>query len=452
MIEPPFQLLIKNSCSNNRQESLRCLALLRAISGRRRVYDALWNNREVIVKVFPHKISANRHLKREWRGLCLLRERGLNAPEPLFFGKTVDGSLVVVMEKITDSSTAIDVFNKATSPAAKLNLLILACKELAKQHSKGVLQKDLHLGNFLLQGENLFTVDPAQMCFLPRQANRSESIPQLALLASALAEEDVEGVKSLCEEYAAARSWKFSPADMTAFWKKLAAHGKRIIKKGLSKCLRTNKRHIRLTKYGYRAVAERDFFEKVDFAWLLQNVDDLMRDGQILKDGNTCFVSRINLAGKEIVVKRYNYKGFIHSVRHTLKRSRARRNWLHAHRLGMLNIPTAAPLAFIEKRKLMIVCKSYFITEYIPGRKLDDFLQDDDVRRELRMSTVKTVEELLNKLSRHRISHGDTKRSNILILENKPFIIDLDSMTAHKSNWLLKIRRKKDMAHLAGSK
>ncbi|MHC4763175.1 MAG: lipopolysaccharide kinase InaA family protein [Planctomycetota bacterium] len=429
MIEPPFQLLIKNSCSNNRQESLRCLALLRAISGRRRVYDALWNNREVIVKVFPHKISAARHLKREWRGLSLLRERGLNAPEPLFFGKTEDSDLAVVMEKIADSSTAIDVFNRATNPAARFNLLILTCKELAKQHSRGVLQKDLHLGNFLLQGEDLFTVDPAQMRFLPRQASRREAIPQLALLASALTEEDVEELTTLCEEYAAARSWKFSPADMAAFWKKLAAHGKRGIKKGLSKCL--------------------DFFEKVDFARLLRNLDDLMRDGQILKDGNTCFVSRINLAGKEIVVKRYNYKGVIHSVRHTLKRSRARRNWLHAHRLVMLNIPTAAPLAFIEKCRLLIVCKSYFITEYIDGRKLCDFLQGDDACEELHLRTVKTVAELLNKLSKHQISHGDMKHSNILITENKPFIIDLDSMTAHKSNWLFNIRRKKDLLKLA---
>jgi tRNA A-37 threonylcarbamoyl transferase component Bud32 len=451
MIEFPFQLLIKDSSLNDKQESLTCLALLRAIPGRRRVYDALWNDREVIVKVFPHKISANRHLKREWRGLSLLRERGLNAPEPLFFGKTEDGSLAVVMEKIADSSTTIDVFNKATSPAAKLNLLILACKELAKQHSRGVLQKDLHLGNFLLQGENLFTVDPAQMRFLPREASKREAIPQLVLLASSLPEENVEGIASLCEEYAAARSWKFSPADMTAFWKKLAAHRGRGIKKGLAKCLRTNKRHIRLTKYGYKAVAKRDFFEKVDFARLLQNVDDLMRNGQILKDGNTCFVSCINLAGKETVVKRYNYKGVIHSVRHTLKRSRARRNWLHAHRLVMLNIPTVVPLAFIEKRRWLIVCKSYFITEYIDGEKLCDFLQGDDACEELRLRTLKAVAELLNMLSKHQISHGDMKHSNILITENRPFLIDLDSMTAHKSNWLFKIRQKKDMGNLAGS-
>ena len=82
-----------------------------------------------------------------------------------------------------------------------------------------------------------------------------------------------------------------------------------------------------------------------------------------LKNGNTYFVSRINLAGREIVVKRYNHKEVIHSVRQTIKRSRARRGWLHEHRLRMLNIATPRPLAYIESRRGMVVWKSYLVTQ-----------------------------------------------------------------------------------------
>ncbi len=60
---------------------------------------------------------------------------------------------------------------------------------------------------------------------------------------------------------------------------------------------------------------------------------------------------------------------------------------------------------------------------------------------------VKKVTELLNKLSKHRITHGDLKQSNILIVDNKPMLIDLDSMTVHKFNCLLKNRHQKDWAH-----
>lgn len=447
MIKFPLQLLIKESSLNNKEESLTCLALLRVIPGNRQVYDALWNNREVIVKVFSHKISAKRHLKREWRGLSLLQKRGLSAPTPLFFGKTENGNLAMVIEKIVDSSTVLDVFNKATSLATKLDLLGLVCKELANQHSKGVLQKDLHLGNFLLQKEKLFAIDTAQMCFLSRKVSRIQVISQLALLASILSEENAEEITSLCEQYAVARSWKFTPVDMIVFWKKLAANRKHSIKKSLKKCLRTNKRHIQTVKYDHHAVARRDFFEKVDFTEFLQNIDELMQDGRILKDGNTCFVSRVSLAGEEVVIKRYNCKGIIHSVRHTLKRSRARRNWLHAHHLGMLNIPTAKPLAFIEKRRSLIVYKSYFVTEYVDGQKLSVFLQDNSLLEERRLGMVKKVIELLDKLSKHRITHGDLKHSNILVVDGKPTLIDLDSMTVHKFNCLMKNKRQKDRAY-----
>lgn len=446
MMKFPSQLSIKHSSLGNKEESVTCLGLLRAIPGKRYVYDALWNDRAVIVKVFSDKISANRHLKREWHRLNLLEERSLSAPVPLFFGKTGTGDLAMVVEKIVDSSVALDVFNEMESPTARLNLLGLISEELAKQHSKGVLQKDMHLGNFLLQKEKVFALDPAQMSF-SRKVSKKKIIAQLAVLASFLSEENVEEITSLCKQYAAVRSWKFSSADMTLFWKKQAAYRKYIINKSLKKRLRTNKREVKTVKCDHHAVASRDFFEKMDFAQFVQNIDQIMTDGQILKDGNTCFVSRVKIADKDIVIKRYNCKGLVHSIRHTLKRSRARRNWLHAHRLEMLNIPTAKPLAFIEKRRPLIVYKSYFITEYIDGQGLDIFLADSTLSDQERLSMDKKITELLNKLDNHRITHGDLKHSNILIANNKPTLIDLDSMMVHKFDFLLKNKRQKDRAN-----
>jgi hypothetical protein len=104
MAKFPFQLLIERGFGERQTESLTCTALLRIIPGRRVVYDALWNDRPVIVKVFSHRISAKRHLKREWRGLKLLRERGLNSPRPLFYGKTGRHAWAVVTEKIDNAN------------------------------------------------------------------------------------------------------------------------------------------------------------------------------------------------------------------------------------------------------------------------------------------------------------------------------------------------------------
>ena len=114
MAEFTFKLLIKRGPPEDTQESLTCRGLLRVVRRKRRVYDALWGSRDVIVKVFSHNIKAKYHLKREWRGLKTLQERGLNSPAPLFFGQTQNNEWAMVAEKIGDSSTVLDIFLAAT--------------------------------------------------------------------------------------------------------------------------------------------------------------------------------------------------------------------------------------------------------------------------------------------------------------------------------------------------
>ncbi len=445
MAEFPFQLSIKSTSSENKEEFVTCTALLRVIPGRRKVYDACWNGRDVIVKVFSDKISSRRHLQREWRGLSILRQRGLSSPEPLFFGQTEDGQWTVVVEKIIDALTIREVWDNTTDAGKKRELLCAVSEELAKQHSKGVLQKDLHLGNFLLQKERLFFLDPAQMRFLSGEVGKRQAIAQLALLASLLPKRDTEGITNLCKRYAAARCWKFEPADMARFWRKLGAWRKGGVKRGLKKCLRTSKRQLRIKAGRYLAVFDKGFCRGAEPPGFIEQIDTLMDGGQILKDGRTSYVSRIAWNGKDVVVKRYNHKGFIHSLRHTIKGSRARRGWLHAHRLGMLNIATPRPLAYIEQRKRMLVWKSYLLTEYVEGQRLYDFLRDSKTGEEERSKVSGQVWELFERLGEYRISHGDLKHSNILITGNVPVLTDLDGVKVHKWNWIYRMRRRKDL-------
>ena len=448
MSEFPFQLLIKRTSSEGEEENLTCTAVLRDIPGRRQVYDALWQDKSVIVKVFSDRISAGRHLKREWRGLNLLRERGLSLPEPLFTGQTEAGCLAVVVEKIAGSSTALDVFSSATDETAKLDLLILVCRELARQHDKGVLQKDLHLENFLLQADKIFALDAGQMRFFSRPIARKRSISELALLASYLAADDIESKAKLCVEYFKVRNWGFEEPDKKLFQKQLTVRRGKAIRKGLKKCLRTSKRYLHIRSGRYLAVFDKGFCEGAEPLDFIEQIDSVMDKGEVLKKGGTSYVSRVRWNGKDIVVKRYNHKGFIHSVRHTIKKSRAHRGWLHGHRLDMLNIATPKPLAYIEQRRGMLVWKSYLVTEYVEGQKLYDFLRDDRVTERQRSKVVEQIKKLLSQLGEHKISHSDLKHSNILITEKGPVLTDLDSMRKHKYKWLYKVYHAKDTARL----
>jgi tRNA A-37 threonylcarbamoyl transferase component Bud32 len=444
MTEIAFPLLIKDASSRKRVESVSCTDLLRTIPGRRQVYSALWNNRSVIVKVFSHRFSARRHVKREWEGLSKLTKLGANSPKPLFYGKTEDGRWVLVLEKIVGSSTVLDAFRKTKDTAKKRDLLVLVCKELAKQHIKGVLQKDLHLGNFLLIDGKVFLLDVAQMRFLLREVDKKTSISQLAMLARYLRTNEHGATGKICREYFNVRGWRLEKADETFLLKQITAHRKKDVKKGFKKCLRTSKNYLRIKKAGYLAVFDRDFClgaEPFDF---IEQIDALMNEGKILKNGNTCYVSRLTWNGKDVVVKRYNHKGFVHSLCHTIKKSRAWRGWLHAHRLRILRIPTPKPLAYIEQRKQKLVWRSYLVTEYIEGRRLYDFLRDSKTSEEERSRVTKQIAELLDKLAKYKIIHGDLKHTNILITDSGPVLADLDAMKAHKLRWIYNIRRVKE--------
>ena len=445
MTEFPFTVTIKPVSSSATPQTVTCVGLLRSLGKKRKVWDAIWNRRPVVVKVFTAPIKAKHHMKREWRTLKLLQKRGLDSPSPLFYGKTDESGWAVVAEKIVDALTAIEVWDNTTDITQKRELLYKISRELARQHHKGVFQKDLHLGNFLLQGNKLFALDPAQMCFLSREVSKRPAIAQLALLASTVPDEDTDTIMQLCQEYVKARSWELGRSDMDLFWRELTRSRRNGIERALRKCLRTSKRYQKINEPPYRGVAARDFFEKADFRKFAETIDALMKSGQILKNGNTSFVSRINWAGEEIVVKRYNHKGTIHSLRHTIKKSRARRNWLHAHRLEMLNIATPSPLAYLEKRKTKLVWKSYFLTKYVAGQNLYYFLRDSSVSEKKRSTVTQQLRELLAKLEKYRISHGDLKHSNILVAENGPVLTDLDSMKPYRWNLTYTMSSRKDL-------
>ncbi len=218
---------------------------------------------------------------------------------------------------------------------------------------------------------------------------------------------------------------------------------------GLKKRLRTSKRYLRIKTGSYIAMFDRGFCQDVELLDFIENIDTLMDKGQILKNGDTSYVSRLTWNSKDVVVKRYNHKGFIHSLRHTIKRSRARRGWLHGHRLGMLNIATPRPLAYIEQRRWLLIWQSYLVTEYIEGQELRNFLQDNKTSEEERSIAMQQIKNLLDKMGKYRITHGDLKHTNILVTKNGPVLTDLDRMKVHKYNWTHKLRQAKDMERFA---
>ncbi len=429
MIETPFQLVIK---TDDGEITLSCRKLLREVPGTRRVYDALQDGQPVIAKVFCDKLWSREHLDREWRHLKLLAERNLNGPEPLRRGLTEAGDRVLTTAKIEHAVSALDQFESEGHTAGKTAVLQRIAAELAKYHQKGVVQKDLHLGNFLVSNGTTFALDAAKMEFGSGPVGKNAAVSQAALLACYLAEESPETARKVCQAYFGARGWEMTEADAAEFDKQLKIQRSRQIERALRKCLRTNKRHIRIQNEQMVAVFDREFADGDSAAEFTKKVDTLLKSGETLKDSNTTCVSRVKWNGRDAVIKRFNHKGPLHSLRHTLKGSRAKRAWVNANRLMMLRISTPRPLAYIERYNMGMVWECYLITEYVDGPNLYLYMIDGRTTKQDIRSITEKIKRLFAKLEAGRITHGDLKYANIFVVEGEPILMDLDSMVVHR--------------------
>ena len=216
-------------------------------------------------------------------------------------------------------------------------------------------------------------------------------------------------------------------------------------RRGLERCLPTGRKHIRVEAGDHVAEFEHGFCAGAEADGLLKWVDALLDAGETLKDGDTCYVSRARWNEGDVVVKRYNHKGFVHSLRHTMKKSRARKAWLYAHYLAALGIATPKPLAYIEHRKGSLVWQSYLLTEYVEGQRLWSFLRNEAIDEQQRLDGMRQVVEMLDRLWQHHITHGDLKHTNVLITESGPVLTDLDGMMFHRWGPLYKNKQAKDI-------
>jgi tRNA A-37 threonylcarbamoyl transferase component Bud32 len=131
-----------------------------------------------------------------------------------------------------------------------------------------------------------------------------------------------------------------------------------------------------------------------------------------------------------------------HQLRRSVRATRAAKSWELAHKLNMFGVPTARPVAFIEKKLLGMRSQSYFISEYVSSEHIGEYFnrqRKDEVKTAVMIEKTANLLKLLQKL---QMTHGDLKMTNILVNANEqPVLIDLDgaaeyfSMTALQRAW-----------------
>jgi tRNA A-37 threonylcarbamoyl transferase component Bud32 len=164
----------------------------------------------------------------------------------------------------------------------------------------------------------------------------------------------------------------------------------------------------------------------------------------ILKRGNSATVVRFKVDGLDFVVKRYNVKNHIHALKRAFKKSRADRSWRGAHLLLEYGIKTPKPVALKEIRLGPFRNRAYLICDYVEGISARDYFKAPQSKGE--REPAHKIIRIFERLKSLQVSHGDMKDTNIIIQDGEPFLIDLDSMTAHKSRARFARARCKDVS------
>jgi tRNA A-37 threonylcarbamoyl transferase component Bud32 len=226
------------------------------------------------LKVFGHPWKARLHARRERRGFQRLGQLGIAAPAVLLHGRTEDGRWAVVTEKIEGAMTLLEARKAAHEARQRKVLLDLAGRELARLHGVGVLQEDLHPGNFLVRNDRLVALDPGQIRFLGRPVGRTASIRQLAQLARILVPGDqADAIETVRAGYVAARRWSWGHPETALFWRCFVRGRRGAIRATARRPLYKGRDHVRIRTRNCLVVAQKAFSDAGDLGGLVENLD-----------------------------------------------------------------------------------------------------------------------------------------------------------------------------------
>ncbi|MGD8266784.1 MAG: lipopolysaccharide kinase InaA family protein [Desulfobacterales bacterium] len=423
----PFSLRLS---SGEADGILVCTAILRHLPGKRLVCRA--ERRQgppVIVKLFLAPRQARRHLARELEGLTAFR--AVKIPTPALVGQTTlddERTPLIMTTAIPDARNLAQCWPALVDRErdARLHQCVAL---IARLHEGGKYQRDIHPGNFLVTGSEIYLIDGSDVRPLGRVPRRATG-RALTNLASFLVQFDPDAdqwAANALQTYEAQRRWSPSARRL----------------KRLGQMMRRS-RHQRMRQRAAKvvrpctAVAVRRSWQRYiacDRAWYSPAIEPLLNDpeaymtkGVALKDGNSATVSRIAFEDQNLVIKRYNIKNRRHRLRRCLRPSRGRIAWCNAHMLRLIGIATPQPLALIEERWGPLYARAFLICTYQPGVHLADFWHHDWEAHDPRAAAMAPLGTLLARLAAARISHGDLKATNLIVHDGEITLVDLDGL------------------------
>ena len=413
---------------------LQLLSLLRVLPGERYVGAAVWRGRPVLAKLLVGGKAA-RHFQRELSGVRLLAEQGLTTPLLLADGLQEGEGGWLLFEFIEGAESLADAWQavEALPPLADEQTAVLAeaLGAIAQMHSKGLWQEDLHLDNLLRQDGKLYLIDGAGIRVeeAGKPLSRNRVLENLGVFFAQLPKSLEPFTEELLVYYLLSNSEHALPLE--ALQKQIDKVRSWRLKDFLIKVGREcTLFSVQRGAFGLRAIRRE---EEAAMLPVLEQADALLDQGHLYKTGGAASVGKVEAAGRTLVIKRYNIKGFAHWLKRFWRPSRAWHSWREGNRLAFLGIATPKPLALLEKRFFWLRSRAYLITEYLPGPDIIERFAPYVERGDAPEAELQALDRLFAELIAERISHGDFKGHNLFWDQDRWSLIDLDSMCQHRT-------------------
>ena len=413
---------------------LQLLTLLRVLPGQRYVGAGIWRGRPVLAKLLVGSKAA-RHFQRELAGVRLLAEQGMTTPLLLADGLQ-DGEGGWLLFEFLEPAQSLgkawsDVEHWPVLAPEQQAVLGDALSAIAQLHSKGLWQEDLHLDNLLRHNGRLYLIDGAGIRAeqAGKPLSRARVLENLGVFFAQLPKTLEPFTEELLVHYLLSNGEHGLP--MEALQKQIDKVRVWRLKDFLSKVGRDcSLFSVKDSAFGLRAIRRE---EEAAMTPVLAQADQLLDHGHLYKTGGAASVGRVDVAGRPLVIKRYNIKNFAHWLKRFWRPSRAWHSWREGNRLAFLGIATPKPLALLEQRFFWLRRKAYLVTEFLPGPDIIERFAPYVATGNAPDVELQALDQLFGQLLRERISHGDLKGHNVFWHQDRWALIDLDAMCQHAS-------------------
>src|SRR5579862_3730386 len=251
----PFQLLLSDE-----SERLYCNEVVRLIPRKRLVAYGTWRDKDVVAKLFYGRGKAKRHLERDVSGIDALMQSNVPTPTILYQGSAFNNRVqVVIFERIFQATSLETLWQNQKNSDSFVDLMKKVILELATQHVLGILQRDLHLKNFLVTENRIYTLDGGAIEKFPDVLDKKQSVDNLSLFFAQLGAGTTDLQRELFQIYVKARGWIVKSADFDFIKTSVVTKNKERWMRYKKKIMRTCTQFVKKKQFNQTAMVDRAY-------------------------------------------------------------------------------------------------------------------------------------------------------------------------------------------------